>query len=102
MRKINSKVFKPAGDIRKVIIRDYYGNTIFKSTVNVADKKNLIKSLLEEARLCGVNINIKDKAYEIVVKERKRFDEEMLKDIREKVKKSIEESNKKIKEYLKK
>ena len=98
MRRIKSKHFSPSGDIRKVAIRDYYGNVIYKSTVNTSDKKNLVRSFIEEARLCGLNIDIKDD----VVKKIKEEDRKLKEELRRKVRNSIEETNKKVKEFLSK
>jgi len=98
MKKIKSRHFNPSGDIRKVAIKDYYGNVIYKSTINTSDKKNLARSFIEEARLCGLNVDIKDDVMKKIREEDKKLREEL----KRRVKDSIEKSNKKIKEFFSK
>jgi len=48
------------GDIVEIRIRDWYGHTFYKNTVNTADKKAFANSIKTTADFCGLNIEIKD------------------------------------------
>ena len=80
---------KVPSDIRESKIRDWYGNPIYRSKVNIADKKNIIMAFKREAELCGISKFVKVS-----------FPQEELSVIKKKVEQQKQKDKEKVQDFL--
>lgn len=97
--KINTnwkKYRNVTSDIRETRIRDWNGNPLYRSKINIADKRNLIEAFKTEAEICGIGNYVKVEPFKKELEKIKVIMEKKKEEDREKVKKLLSNNEKSI------